>query len=81
MNAGLNHTGGSMFDNIAFSNPISEVTDSALTSYFDGVEIYWNILMTKEELIIESIWCLNLCFIGQEYLKFFADNYDALFEL
>ena len=55
MNAGINHTGGSMFDNIAFSNPISEVTDSALTSYFDGVEIYRNTLMTESELLVESI--------------------------
>lgn len=43
-----------MFNNLAFSNPISEITDTALESFFIGVEIFENKLMTREELYVEG---------------------------
>lgn len=55
------------------------MTDSALLSSFRGVEIYDNLVLTEEELIIEGKRCLNLCYIGQKYLTYFSNSFDRLF--
>jgi len=68
-----------MFSNMAFSNPISEITDTALLSSFNGVEIYDNWMLDYADLVIEGRRCLNLCFIGQEYLTYFSHNFNNLF--
>ena len=63
MDASINHTGGSMFNNLASSYPLAEISESGKTSYFNGVEIYDNKQLAYEDLRIEGLWCLNLCYI------------------
>jgi len=70
-----------MFGNIASSYLVAEITETGATSYFDSVRIYDNVQISRSDLKIEGWRCLNLCFIEQSYLTFFADNYDSLFSL
>ena len=42
MDGGYNHTGGSMYNNMAISNIISELIDSTPDSYIIGVKLYNN---------------------------------------
>ena len=81
MNGGIIHIGGSMYNNIASSIIVSEITESGYTSIFWGVTIHDNKIITWAELKIEGWRCLNLCFIEQAYLTFLADNYDEMFSL
>ena len=72
MDGGFNHTGGSMYNNIAITNILMEVLDSTPTSYVIGVHFYNNTQMLTSDFMIESIRCNLLCFIDQSYLTYFA---------
>lgn len=54
MNGGLIHIGGTMYDNIASSIPVTEITESGYISQFDSVSIFNNKVITREELKIEG---------------------------